>query len=121
MSETGSVGQSRTSDSAVPCLPSSTVHVLMQASLASSTKAQYERACSKLVGFFQSLGTVPVLPVSVAMMGFIAYLHKGYASSSMISTVSAIPYFHKLLILAQLIRALPHVLLYIINALCYGL
>ena len=70
----------------------------MQASLASSTKAQYERAWSKLVGLFQSLGTVPVLPVSVAMMmGFIAYMHnKGYAPSSMISMVSAISYFHKL-------------------------
>lgn len=43
----------------------------MHASLASSSKAQYERAWAKLVGFFQSLGTVPGLPVPVAMiMGF---------------------------------------------------
>ena len=99
----------------------------MQASLASSTKAQYERAWSKLVGFFQSLGTFPMLPISVAMMMvFIAYMHnKGYAPSSMISTVSAISYFRtlngfpdpaknciisKLLTGTQLISALPDVI-----------
>ena len=69
----------------------------MQASLASSSKAQYERSWSKLVGFFQSLGCVPKLPVSVAMMLlFVAHLHNaGYAPSSIISTISAISYFHK--------------------------
>ena len=39
-----------------------------------------------------------MLPIFVdMMMSFIAYMHnKGYAPSSMISTVSAISYFHKL-------------------------
>ena len=58
---------------------------------------QYERSWSKLVRFFQPLGCVPTLPVSVAMMLlFVAHLHNaGYAPSSIISTISAISYFHK--------------------------
>ena len=94
------MGQSRASDSAVPHLSSritDNVELLMQASLAASSKVQYERSWSKLVGFFQSLGCVPTLPVSVAMMLlFVAHLHNaGYAPSSIISAISAISYFHK--------------------------
>ena len=94
------MGQLRASDSAVLHLPShlrDTVELLMPASLAASSKVQYERSWSKLVGFFRSLGCVPTLPVSVAiMLLFVAHLHNaGYAPSSTISTVSAISYFHK--------------------------
>ena len=69
----------------------------MHASLAPSSNAHYERAWDKLVGFLPSLGTLPVLPVLVAMiMGFIAYLHNAeFAPNSIISTLSAISYFHK--------------------------
>ena len=70
----------------------------MHASLAPSSKAHYERAWAKLVGFLHTLGTTPVLPVSIAMiMGFIAYLHNAdYAPASIISNISAIAYFHKI-------------------------
>ena len=70
----------------------------MQASLAASSKVQYERSWAKLVRFFQSLGCVSMLPVSVAMMLlFVAHLHNaGYAPSSIISAIlAAISYFHK--------------------------
>ena len=70
----------------------------MHASLAPSSKAHYEQAWAKLVGFLQALGTTPVLPVYVAMiMGFIAYLHNAdNAPASIISNISAISYFHKI-------------------------
>ena len=46
----------------------------------------------------QSLNIIPALPVSIpVLMGFIAYLHNdGYAPASIITTVSAISYFHKI-------------------------
>ena len=97
----GSMGQLRTHDSAIPHLPSDlrdTVEQLMHAFLASASRAQYEQAWSKLVVFFQSHGSVPALPVSVAMLLlFVAHLHNtGLAPSAIISTESAISYFHKI-------------------------
>ena len=75
-----------------------TVGMLLQASLAPSSRLQYERAWYKLVGFLHSLGLVPVLPVPIyIMMFFIAHLHNaGLAPASIISYVSAISYFHKI-------------------------
>ena len=45
----------------------------------------------------QSINKIPALPVSIPiLMGFIAHLHnEGYAPASIITTVSAISYFHK--------------------------
>lgn len=72
--------------------------MLLQASLAPSTRLQYERAWAKLVGFLHSLALVPVLPVPIyIMMFFIAHLHNaGLAPASIISYVSAISYFHRI-------------------------
>lgn len=75
-----------------------TEELLMRASLALSSRTQYQRAWVKLVGFLRSLNIIPALPVSLSMMMiFIAYLHDtGLAPASIISTVSAISYFHKI-------------------------
>ena len=126
---TGSMGQPTSYTGTVPhisgCLRD-TVGMLLQASLAPSTRLQYERAWAKLVGFFHSLALVPVLPVPIyIMMLFIAHLHNaGLAPASIISYVSAISYFHRisghqdpaksfivsrLLIGAQKLRTVPDV------------
>ncbi len=72
--------------------------ILLQASLAPNTRAQYERAWGKLVVFCYSLGESTSLPLPVAMiLLFVAHLHAGgSAPATIISTVSAISYFHKI-------------------------
>ena len=70
----------------------------MQASLSPSSRAHYERAWKKLVLFQNTLGLASRLPVSVSMLLlFIANLHaNGAAPASIVSTVSAVAYFHKM-------------------------
>ena len=70
----------------------------MQASLSPSTRAHYERAWKKLMVFQNTLGLASQLPVSVSMLLlFIANLHaNGAAPASIVSTVSAVAYFHKI-------------------------
>ena len=70
----------------------------MQASLSPSSRAHYERAWKKLVLFQNTLGLASRLPVSVSMLLlFIANLHaNGAAPASIVSTVSAVAYFHKI-------------------------
>ena len=67
---------------------------LLQASLAPSSRAHYQPAWKKLV----SLGLPTRLPVSVPLMLlFIAHLYaNGSAPASIVSTVSAVAYFHKI-------------------------
>ncbi|RLJ22740.1 hypothetical protein DJ031_00315 [bacterium endosymbiont of Escarpia laminata] len=70
----------------------------MEASLAPSSRLHYERAWKKLVAFHESLFLTTCMPVSMPMMLlFIAHLHAtGSAPASIVSTVSAIAYFHKI-------------------------
>ena len=70
----------------------------MQASLTTSSRLHYERAWKKLITFHDSLCLPTQLPVSVPMMLlFIAHLHAaGSAPASVVSTVSAVAYFHKI-------------------------
>ena len=94
------MGQLQTGNRTATPLPriiSDTVATLLHASLALSSRAQYKWSWSKLVCFMQSLNIIPALPVSIPiLMGFIAHLHNdGYAPASIITTVSAISYFHK--------------------------
>ena len=72
--------------------------ILLQAALAPNTRAQYERAWGKLVVFCYSLGESTSLPLPVAMiLLFVAHLHAGgSAPATIISTASAISYFHKI-------------------------
>ena len=96
-----SMGQLHTGHGATPHLPriiSDTVETLLHASLAPSSRAQYERSWSKLVRFMQSLNIIPALPVSIpVLMGFIAYIHnEGYAPASIITTLSAMSYVNGL-------------------------
>lgn len=66
--------------------------------MAPSSRIHYERAWKKLVAFHDSLFLTTCLPVSVPMMLlFIAHLHAtGSSPASIVSTVSAVTYFHKI-------------------------
>ena len=86
--------------STLQCVPSrlrESLDKLLQA-LAPSSRAHYECAWKKLVNFHVSLGLPTRLPVSVLMvLLFIAHLYaSGSAPASIVSTVSAVAYFHKI-------------------------
>ena len=70
----------------------------MQASLTTYSRLHYERAWNKQITFHDYLCLPTQLPVSVPMMLLcIAYLHAaGSAPASVVSTVSAVAYFHKI-------------------------
>ena len=96
----GALGDGQSKGSAIPCIPSrlrDSLERLLTASLAPSSRAHYERAWKKLVAFYGSIGVPLCLPVSVHMvLLFIAHLFAlGLAPSSIVSTVSAVAYFHK--------------------------
>ena len=83
------------------CVPSqlrNSLNVLLRASIASSSRAHYERAWRKFVVFHDSLGVTLQLPASVSMiLLFIAHLHAhGSAPASITSIISAVAYFHNI-------------------------
>ena len=83
------------------CVPSqlrNSLNVLLRASIASSSRAHYERAWRKCVVFHDSLGVTLQLPASVSMiLLFIAHLHAhGSAPASITSIISAVAYFHNI-------------------------
>ena len=95
------MGRSQPAGNSLKYLPSrlcESPSLLLQASLAPSTRAHYERARGKLVTFFQSLGTYPSLTLPVAMiLLFAAHLHAGTAApATIVCNVSALAYFHKI-------------------------
>ena len=96
----GALGDGQSEGSAIPCLPSrlrDSLERLLTASLAPSSRAHYERTWKKLVAFYGSIGVPLCLPVSVhTILLFIVHLFAlGLAPSSIVSTVSAVAYFHK--------------------------
>ena len=98
---TGSLGKSQPSGSAAMCVPNqlmNCLNVLLRASIASSSRAHYERAWRQFVFYHDSLGVTLQLPVSVSMiLLFIAHLHAhGSAPASITSIISAVAYFHKI-------------------------
>ena len=95
------MGRSQPAGNSLQYLPSGlgeSLSRLLEASLAPSTRAHYQRAWGKLVTFFQSLGMYPSLPIPVAMiLLFVAHLHaSGAAPATIVSNVSALAYFHKI-------------------------
>ena len=84
----------------LPGGPGESLSRLLEASLAPSTRAHYQRAWGKLVTFFKSLGMYmyPSLPIPVAMiLLFVAHLHAGGAApATIVSNVSALAYFRKI-------------------------
>ncbi len=71
---------------------------LQAASLAASTRKQYQRSWEKFQKFATLVGVPVTLPLSIPItMWFIAYLHgSGMSGSSVVTTMSAISYFHKM-------------------------
>ena len=98
---TGSLGESQPSGSAAIGVPNqlrNSLTVLLHASIASSSRAHYERAWRQFVFFHDSLGVTLQLPVSVSMiLLFIAHLHAhGSALASITSIISAVAYLHNI-------------------------
>ena len=76
------------------CIPGGlgeSLSVLLQASLAPSTRAHYERAWRTVILFFQGFGAVPCLPIPVAMiLLFMAHVHaNGSAPASSLHNFSS--------------------------------
>ena len=95
ISTTGTLGEGQPSGSTLQCVSGrlrESLDKLLQASLAPSSRAHYERAWKKLVNFNVLLGLPNRLPVSVPMvLLFIAHLYvSGSAPASIVSTVLAV-------------------------------
>ena len=74
------------------------VSQMRNASLSTASRAHYGRAWHKLENFYTSLSMILCLPVPTYMLLlFIAHLHASkLAPASIVSTVSAVGYFHKI-------------------------
>ena len=71
---------------------------MLNASLSTASRAHYGRAWHNLSNFNNSLSMIPCLPAPTSMLLlFIAHLHASkFAPASIVSTVSAVWYFHKI-------------------------
>ena len=71
---------------------------MLNASLSTASRAHYGRAWHKLANFYNSLSMILCLPVPTCMLLLvIAHLHASkLAPASIVSTVSAVGYFHKI-------------------------
>ena len=71
---------------------------MFNAPLSSASRAHYGRAWHKLANFYNSLSMILYLPVPTSMLLlFIARLHaSNLAPASIVTTVSAVEYFHKI-------------------------